>query len=101
MEPTKVKQLTKEQAIAFAQSGEYKTWTDDQIIRFQLFQEKLCMGFSRFHEAMEKVLGRPVFTHEFGSDGLKKEYLGCKEAPTLEEILNMIPEEKRIIILNP
>ena len=28
-----------------------------------------------------------------------KEYLGVKEKPTMEEIINLIPEEKRIIIL--
>lgn len=60
---------------------------------------KLCLDFSRFHEAVEKVLQRPVFTHEFAEpDELKKEYLGVKEAPTLEEIINLIPEEKRIVI---
>ena len=50
-----MEQLTKEQAIAFAESGEWKSWTDEQIVRFQLFQDKLCMDFGRFHEAMEIV----------------------------------------------
>ncbi|MFA5151280.1 MAG: hypothetical protein WC554_01845 [Clostridia bacterium] len=95
-----MKQLTKDQAIAFANSRVWENWTDEQIVRFQLFQTKLCMDFGRFHEAMEKVLNRPIFTHEFGlnADGLVEEYLGTKPAPTLEEIINLIPEEKRIII---
>lgn len=94
------KQLTKEQAVEFYNSGIWKDWDDEQIVRFQLFQEKLCVDFSRFHEAIEKVLERPVFTHEFGLnyEGIVKEYLGAKKPPTFNEIVNMIPEEKRIIV---
>jgi hypothetical protein len=29
---------------------------------------------------------------------LKKEFLGIKKAPTMEEIINLIPKEKRIIV---
>lgn len=96
-----MKQFTKEQAIAFAESGVWKEWSNEQIVRFQLFQDRLCIDFSRFHEAVEKVLDRPVFTHEFGSVGImgiKEEYLGVKSAPTLDEIINLIPEEKRLFI---
>jgi hypothetical protein len=58
------------------------------------------MPFSIFHEAITKALGRPVFTHEFGlnREGLIKELFRGAPAPTLEEIINLIPEEKRIII---
>jgi len=95
-----MKQLTTEQAIAFGNSMIWQTWTDEQIVRFQLFQDNLCIPFGRFHEAMEAVLNRPVFTHEFGLnvDGLKREYLGARDAPTLEEIINMIPADKRFLI---
>lgn len=94
-----MKQLTREQAIAFAESECYEDWTPEQIVRFQLFQQKLCMPFSVFHEAIEKVLNRPVYTHEFAfMDNLVKEFLGEKPAPTLEEIVELIPKEKRIII---
>ena len=95
-----MKQLTKKQAIEFAKSGVTDDWTYEQIVRFQLFQKKLCMDFSRFHCALEKVLDRPVFTHELGLnyDGIVKEYLGVQDPPTLEEIIDLIPEEKRIVI---
>lgn len=93
-----MKHLTKKEAIAFYESNVWKEWTDDQIARFQLFQPLLCVPFSRFHEAVEKVLGRPVYTTEFATLNLQKEYLGEKPAPTLEEIINLIPEDKRIVI---
>lgn len=94
-----MEQLTKEQAIAMASSDVTKDWSAEQIVRFQLFQDRLCMDFGRFHEAMEKVLGRSIWTHEFaGRDSLILEYLGEKPAPTMDEIINLIPAEKRIII---
>lgn len=94
-------QLTQQQAIDMANSKIWQTWTDDQIVRFQLFQKKLCMDFDRFHEAIENVLKRSVFTHEFASpDLIKEEYLGSRPVPTFAEILEMIPLEKRIIITN-
>lgn len=94
-----MKQFTKEQAVALAKSGEWKDWTDEEIARFQLYQRRLCVPFKVFHRAVEKVLGRPVFTHEFGKwQNIIDEYEGERTAPTFEEIVNMIPEEKRILI---
>lgn len=92
-------QLSQEQAIAMADSGVWKDWTAEQVVRFQMFQKRLCMDFSHFHKCVQEVLGRPVFTHEFAfRDGLVKEYLGAKETPTFEDIINLIPEEKRLVI---
>lgn len=95
-----MRQLTKEEAIAFCDSKVYENWTYRQIAEFQMEQDLLCVPFGVFHEAIEKTLGRPVFTHEFGfnREGLMKELLGGKEAPTFEEIVNLIPKEKRLVI---
>lgn len=95
-----MKQLTKEQALKFSESKAYEAMTERQIAEFQMEQDRLCMPFDVFHKALEDTLGRPVFTHEFGlnRDGLRKELHGEKAAPTFEEIVNLIPAEKRIII---
>ena len=70
-----------------------------QIAEFQIEQKLLCMPFAVFHEAMEKALDRPVFTHEFAFvDNLKKELYGEKEPPTFEEICALIPKEKLMIL---
>lgn len=93
------RQLTKEEAIAMSDSKVWEGWTPEQIVRFQLFQKLLSIPFDKFHEAIETVLGRPVFTHEFAfRDNLVLEYLGEKPTPTLEEIIDLIPADKRIII---
>ena len=93
--------MTEKQAIALAESGFYKTMSHKEIAMFQMFEPLLCMPFDVFHEALEKTLGRPVYTHEFAlnAEGIKKELLGKKAPPTLEEIINLIPEDKRIIAI--
>jgi len=94
-----VKQLTKEQAIAMAESGAWKDMNSHERCEFQLFQQRLCMPFHEFHKAVEATLGRPVYTHEFGSGGrLAEEFLGEKDAPTWEEIVALIPKDKLMVI---
>lgn len=96
-----IKQLTKEQAIAFCGSNEWKNWSHREIAAFQLTQERLCVPFSVFHEAVEKALERPVWTHEFAlnHNGLVDELLGAAKAPTLKEIISLIPKDKQSIIV--
>lgn len=94
-----MEQFTREQAIAFGDAKLYEKMSDREKVELQLFQEKLCMPFDVFHEAIEKVLGRPVYTHEFAFiEELQKEFLGEKEPPTLEEILSLIPNGKLIVL---
>lgn len=95
-------QLNREQAIAFHDSKAYEAMSHRGRALFQMEQNLLCMPFGVFHEAVEKTLSRPVFTHEFafgGRDRLLKELLGERPAPTFDEILALIPEDKRIVIL--
>lgn len=94
-----MKQLTKEQAIAFDKNKCYEGMTYRQIAEFQIEQDRLCMPFNVFYEAIKKTLGRPVFRHEFAfRDELRKELYGEKEPPTFEEICALIPKEKLILI---
>ena len=97
-----MKQLTKEQAIKFAKSGVWKDMTDKQIVELQLFQDKVCVPWVVFRESIEKVLGRGVYTHEFGLnvEGLQREFLGKKDPPTLNEIMDMTPNNKRVLIIS-
>ena len=69
---------------------------------FQMFEPKLCMPFDVFHEAIEMTLDRPVFTHEFGlaPEAIKAELLGDREAPTLDEIVELIPADKRVLVVS-
>jgi len=57
--------MTSEEAIAFADRRDWEKLTPSERAMFQLGQEFLAMPFSIFHEGMEELLGRPVWTHEF------------------------------------
>ena len=95
-----MKQLTKKQAIAIYRSGEWMDWTDEDIVKIQLFQDRVLMPFDRYHQAIENVLGRPVWTHEFAfRDRLIDEYQKERPTPTFEDIMALLPQEK-IIVLN-
>jgi hypothetical protein len=89
--------MEKEQAILLAKSRFYEDWSANDIVAFQLFTERLCMPFDIFHQAVEKILGCPVWTHEFGSWGhLQEEFMKIKPKPSLKEIFELIPKKKRI-----
>ena len=99
--PNMERQMTKEEALAFHDSKAWEDLSYRERAEFQLLQERLCMPFDVFHEAITKALGRDVYTHEFGVnwEGLKAELFEGKEPPTLKEIIEMIPEDKRIIVV--
>ena len=86
-------------AIDLANSGWWKEKTAEEIVRFQLFIEELSMPFAEFHKAVEDVLKRPVWTHEFADFGrLQEELLGERPPPSFVDIMDMIPKEKRILV---
>ena len=93
--------MTKEEAIALGETKFWEKMTHREIAVFQMNEPLLCMPFSVFHEAIEKTLGRPVFTHEFAMnyDGIMKELMGDAPPPSFEEILNLIPADKRIVLI--
>ncbi len=96
----KLQTIGKEKAIALANSGWWEGRTPREIAKFQLFTDELSMPFGVFHESLEKALGRQVWIHELdlNFDGIAMELLGEKDAPTMEEIIGLIPEEKRILV---
>ena len=97
----KQKSIGREAALALVDKKWWEGKSFREIAEFQMSTAELCMPFDKFQEAVEKTLGRPVFTHEFGMnvEGLWKELFENGEAPSFEEILNMIPEEKRIVVM--
>lgn len=97
-----MKEMTRDEAIAYAESGEWKNLTDQELVALQLHQRCLCIPLNEFQRAMEVVLGRPVWTHEFADPHrLKEEYLGIVPTATLEDVLNVFPSDNRIIVVSP
>jgi hypothetical protein len=92
--------LTKEEAIAIAKSGNYKKLGMARFALLQLHQSKLCGDFSYFKESVEFLLGRPVFTHEFiNPKFLAEEAFGRKDSPSFQEIVDLMPKDKLIIVV--
>lgn len=96
----KTQSIGREKAVQMWESAWWEGMDAKSIAKFQLMTDELCMPFTKFHEAIEKALGRSVWTHEFGLNrkGLIQELFGERDAPSMEEIINLIPEEKRIVI---
>ena len=96
------KQVTKDEAIEIAQSNIWNEWSNEVIFAFGMFQQRLSFDFGKFQEATEKVLGRPVFTHEFAyRDLLIAEWLKKIPQANFSGIINLIPQEKRIVVELP
>lgn len=94
--------IPKEEAIRLFDSKFWETMSFVERFEFQFYTDKMCMPFSVFHEATEKTLGRSVWTHEFAFlDLLEKEFLKERKPPSFAEIMNLIPEEKRIMLIVP
>ena len=93
-----MQQVDKESAIALYESGWWKNLSNESIVKFQLFQSLLCIPFGEFHRAVESVLGRNVWTHEFADIvSIRREFLGEKATPTMDEIMALLPQDKLIV----
>lgn len=93
--------MTYEEAVALFDSGFWHPMCYRERAVFQLYEKRLCMPFEVFHEAIEKALERPVWTHELAlnREGLKRELMGDAPAPTFAQIVALIPPDKRMVIL--
>ena len=95
----KQRQIGKEQAIELGRTEWWKSKTSREIAEFCMSTAELCCPFGVFHEAIEKTLGRPVFTHELGMnfDGIWGELFHGDDPPSFQEIMDLIPADKRIV----
>jgi len=90
-------QLTKKQAVEIADRELWKKWNDKELVRMQLFQKRLLVPLDQFQMAVQRCIGRPVWTHELGMESslfrIQKDFLKEDLPPSEEEILKMIPED--------
>jgi hypothetical protein len=85
--------LSEKEAIKLAKTKWWEKKEPREVVEFQL-QQRLCMDFSKFHELTEKVLERPVFTHEFAyPDLLLQELKGERKKASFLDVLKKIPSD--------
>lgn len=102
LEILKENEMTKEEAIEMFKSEWWKNKTPKEIVEFQLYEDRICIPFGDFHEAIEKVLGRSVWTHEFADiKCLQEEFEGKRtfEGP-IESAKRIMPNKPIITIIN-
>ncbi len=95
-----MKSIGKQNAIAMAESGWWEGMNVKKAAMIAITTQELCCPVSVFFRLLSDALNRPVYTHEmvWGYKNLYLELIGEKDPPNLEEIINLIPEEKRIVI---
>lgn len=73
---------------------------DEREAELRLLGESVEVPFDLMHQRIEALLGRPVWTHEFGLnwEGLCQEVRWEGRPSTLQDIIELIPEAKRIVI---
>lgn len=91
--------ITMEQAIGLYDTRFWESMNYEERAIFQLFEERLCMPFDVFREALEMTLGRRVENQEilFG-DKLGAEILRGRAAPSTDDIVSLIPAHSRGLI---
>lgn len=94
--------MTKDEALAKIATHWWEHATPREIAEFQLREPLLCMPFGDFHKAVETVLGRGVFTHEFARPAwLIDEMEGRREPLDPVDSLRAIAPDKEVIVVNP
>lgn len=53
-------------------------WESNDLVKiatYQIFEDTLIVDFDKFHEGLEKLIGRPIYTHELGLnvEGIREE----------------------------
>jgi hypothetical protein len=90
--------MNREQAIELANSKWLGVSYYDCAL-FQLCEERPCMPLDVYQEALSNALGHPVLTHELEfRERLKQELVGERDDPTLNELINLLPPDKRYVL---
>ena len=91
--------LTRRQATALYESSFWMGLAYVERARFQLSEDRLCMPFEVFVEAVERALGRTVTVGEFlDSKALLSEMTGEHRRLDIDELIDLLPEDKRILL---
>lgn len=91
--------LTRKQATALYESSFWENLAYVERARFQLSEDRLCMPFDVFVDAVQRTLGRPVTVAEFlNSKALLTEITGERKPLDIDELLALVPEDKRILL---
>ena len=74
---------------------------EERVSEFEMWEGPLEIPIRMLHKRLEELVGRPIWTHELGTEGcepLKAEILDSHPA-TMSDVLNKIPKDKDVILV--
>ena len=94
------RQLNRFQATALYDSEFWRFLNAEERAFFQLSVDRLCMPLLEFNQAVETCLNRRVRAVEYlRPQALLAELTGNLPAPSIEEILELVPDETLPILV--
>ena len=93
-------QLSKLQITAFIEQRLWESMTFEELAKFQVTQETLCVPFGVYRNAAERTLGRPLLNLQLvtGRERVKGELFGGTPPESVREVIDIIPLHKRMIL---
>ena len=72
---------------------------EERAAALDALPKKLEIEFPKIHQRVEELVGRPVFTHEMGTDGMKylRHEILTGGVPSLEGVMAKLPADAEII----
>lgn len=70
---------------------------EERTAALDALPEKLEIEFSKIHQRIEELVGRPVFTHEMGTMAYLRHEILTGDIPSLDGIMAKFPADKPVI----
>jgi hypothetical protein len=72
---------------------------DERAAALDALPERLEIEFAKIHQRVEELVGRPVFTHEMGTEGMQylRHEILTGHQPDLEGVLAKLPHDKMVV----
>lgn len=73
--------------------------TEERVAEFDSWGPILEIDFDKFHERMQELVGRPVWTHEFARPEYLRNEILTGTHPTMDGVLAKLPADKPVIVV--
>ena len=92
--------MSRLQITAFIKQRLWESMSWEELAKFQVTQETLCVPFDLYRNAAERTLGRPLFNLQLanGRERVKSELFGGTPPESLREVIDIIPLHKRMVL---
>jgi hypothetical protein len=71
---------------------------DERVAEMELLKGPLETDFSKLHQRIEELVGRPVWTHELASYDQLIDEVRMGEHASFEDVVNKLPASKVVLV---